>query len=184
MRIKRMDESSQEIGEMVKLISNITEQTNILALNAAIQAASASEAGRGFSMVAEEVRRLTERSADATRQIATLVKGIQTDTNDAAISMEYSTRRALERVQLSDNAGTALSEIDRVSRRLAELIDQISVTTSREAAMATTVADSIQYIFAVTEQTGEGTRTTAAQVRELSRMAEELRRTVVQLKIA
>lgn len=183
-RIKRLGESSQEIGEITELISDITEQTNVLALNAAIQAASAGEAGRGFSVVAEEVQRLAERSADATRQIAALVKAIQTDTQDAVAAMERSTQGVVEGAKLSDNAGTALSEIDRVSRRLAELIEQISTATLREAESANEVAGNIQHIFAVTEQTGEGTRSTAAQVRELSSMAEELRQSVARFKIA
>ncbi|MBV8249406.1 MAG: type IV pili methyl-accepting chemotaxis transducer N-terminal domain-containing protein [Comamonas sp.] len=183
-RIKRLGESSQEIGEITELISDITEQTNVLALNAAIQAASAGEAGRGFSVVAEEVQRLAERSADATRQIAALVKAIQTDTQDAVAAMERSTQGVVEGARLSDSAGTALSEIDSVSRRLAELIEQISNSTSREANLANGVAENIQHIFAVTEQTGEGTRTTAQQVRELSHMAEELRQSVSRFKIA
>jgi len=183
-RIKRLGESSQEIGEMTELISDITEQTNVLALNAAIQAASAGEAGRGFSVVAEEVQRLAERSADATRQIAALVRAIQTDTQDAVGAMERSTQGVVEGAKLSDNAGTALSEIDQVSRRLAELIEQISDATSREANLANEVAGDIQHIFAVTEQTGEGTRSTAAQVRELSQMAEELRQSVARFRIA
>jgi twitching motility protein PilJ len=183
-RIKRLGESSQEIGEITELISDITEQTNVLALNAAIQAASAGEAGRGFSVVAEEVQRLAERSADATRQIAALVKAIQTDTQDAVAAMERSTQGVVEGAKLSDNAGTALSEIDRVSRRLAELIEQISSSTSREADSANEVAGNIQHIFAVTEQTGEGTRSTAQQVRELSIMAEDLRQSVARFKIA
>ncbi|AIJ48915.1 chemotaxis protein [Comamonas testosteroni TK102] len=183
-RIKRLGESSQEIGEITELISDITEQTNVLALNAAIQAASAGEAGRGFSVVAEEVQRLAERSADATRQIAALVKAIQADTQDAVAAMERSTQGVVEGARLSDSAGTALSEIDSVSRRLAELIEQISHSTSREANMANGVAENIQHIFAVTEQTGEGTRTTAQQVRELSHMAEELRQSVSRFKIA
>ncbi len=183
-RIKRLGESSQEIGEITELISDITEQTNVLALNAAIQAASAGEAGRGFSVVAEEVQRLAERSGDATRQISALVKAIQTDTQDAVAAMERSTQGVVEGAKLSDSAGTALSEIDRVSRRLADLIEQISNSATREAASANVVADNIQHIFAVTEQTGEGTRSTAQQVRELSRMAEELRQSVSRFKIA
>ena len=183
-RIKRLGESSQEIGEITELISDITEQTNVLALNAAIQAASAGEAGRGFSVVAEEVQRLAERSGDATKQIAALVKTIQTDTQDAVAAMERSTRGVVEGAALSDNAGAALSEIDRVSRRLSDLIEEISRAASKEAQSANVVAANIQHIFAVTEQTGAGTRATADQVRELNRMAEELRQSVSRFKIA
>jgi twitching motility protein PilJ len=182
-RIKRLGESSQEIGEITELISDITEQTNVLALNAAIQAASAGEAGRGFSVVAEEVQRLAERSGDATRQIAALVKTIQTDTQDAVGAMERSTQGVVEGARLSDAAGTALGEIDRVSRQLAELIAQISNQALSEARSANVVAANIQHIFAVTEQTGEGTRSTAQMVRELSRTAEELKQSVARFKI-
>ena len=182
-RIKRLGESSQEIGEITELISDITEQTNVLALNAAIQAASAGEAGRGFSVVAEEVQRLAERSGDATKQIAALVKTIQTDTQDAVAAMERSTQGVVEGAKLSDNAGTALGEIDRVSRQLADLIEQISTQASREAESANVVAGNIQHIFAVTEQTGEGTRSTAQLVRELSKTAEELKQSVSRFKI-
>jgi len=182
-RIKRLGESSQEIGEITELISDITEQTNVLALNAAIQAASAGEAGRGFSVVAEEVQRLAERSGDATRQIAALVKTIQTDTQDAVGAMERSTQGVVEGARLSDAAGTALGEIDRVSRQLADLIAQISTQALSEAQSANVVAANIQHIFAVTEQTGEGTRSTAQMVRELSRTAEELKQSVARFKI-
>ncbi len=183
-RLKRLGESSQEIGEITELISEITEQTNVLALNAAIQAASAGEAGRGFSVVAEEVQRLAERSADATRQIAALVKAIQTDTQDAIGAMERSAQGVVAGAKLSDNAGTALSEIDRVSRRMAEQIEKISDAALREAGLANGVADNIQHIFAVTEETVEGTRANASQVRELSRTSQELRQSVARFKIA
>jgi twitching motility protein PilJ len=183
-RIKRLGESSQEIGEITELISDITEQTNVLALNAAIQAASAGEAGRGFSVVAEEVQRLAERSADATRQIAALVKAIQTDTQDAVAAMERSTQGVVESTRLSDAAGSALGDIDRVTRQLADLIERISQQALQEAQSANVVASNIQHIFAVTEQTGEGTRSTAQMVRELSRTAEELKASVSRFKIS
>ena len=183
-RIKRLGESSQEIGEITELISDITEQTNVLALNAAIQAASAGEAGRGFSVVAEEVQRLAERSADATRQIAALVKTIQTDTQDAVGAMERSTQGVVEGTRLSDAAGTALGEIDRVTHQLTDLVTQISQQSLSEAQSANVVAANIQHIFAVTEQTSEGTRSTAQMVRELSRTAEELKQSVSRFKIA
>jgi twitching motility protein PilJ len=183
-RIKRLGESSQEIGEITELISDITEQTNVLALNAAIQAASAGEAGRGFSVVAEEVQRLAERSGDATRQIAAIVRTIQTDTQDAVAAMERSTQGVVEGARLSDAAGSALADIDRVTRQLSELIVQISEQASREAESANVVAANIQHIFAVTEQTGEGTRSTAQMVRELSRTAEDLKASVARFKVA
>jgi twitching motility protein PilJ len=183
-RIKRLGESSQEIGEITELIADITEQTHVLALNAAIQAASAGEAGRGFSVVAEEVQRLAERSAEATRQIAQLVKGIQGDTQEAVAAMERSTAGVVDGARRSDTAGTALAEIDRVSRRLAELIEEIARTADREAEVAHRVAGNIEHILAVTEQTGEGTRSTAALVRELARVADELRQAVTRFTIA
>ena len=182
-RIKRLGESSQEIGEITELISDITEQTNVLALNAAIQAASAGEAGRGFSVVAEEVQRLAERSGDATRRIAALVKTIQTDTQDAVAAMERSTLGVVQGTKLSDAAGHALEEINEVSRRLDELIARISESAVNEARSANDVASNIQHIFAVTEQTGEGTRSTAQMVHELSRSAEALKQSVSRFKV-
>jgi twitching motility protein PilJ len=183
-RIKRLGESSQEIGEITELIGDITEQTNVLALNAAIQAASAGEAGRGFSVVAEEVQRLAERSGDATRQIAAIVRTIQTDTQDAVSAMERSTQGVVEGARLSDAAGAALGDIDRVTRELSELIERISGEALREASNANEVANNIQHIFAVTEQTSDGTRSTAHMVRELARSAEELRASVARFKVA
>ncbi|MCX7893382.1 MAG: methyl-accepting chemotaxis protein [Burkholderiales bacterium] len=182
-RIKRLGESSQEIGEIVELISDITEQTNVLALNAAIQAASAGEAGRGFTVVAEEVQRLAERSGEATKQIAAIVKTIQTDTQDAVAAMEKSTQGVVEGAKLSDAAGQALAEIGEVSRRLAQLIEEISVTAQAQAQAAGTVATSMQDILNITKQTTEGTKQTAVSIGQLARLAQELKGSVANFKI-
>jgi twitching motility protein PilJ len=182
-RIKRLGESSQEIGEIVELISDITEQTNVLALNAAIQAASAGDAGRGFTVVAEEVQRLAERSAEATKQITAIVKTIQTDTQDAVSAMEKSTQGVVEGAKLSDAAGQALTEIGQVSRDLAELIQNISTSTQTQANSATQVAKSMQDILRVTEQTTAGTQRTAAAVDELTALASELKGSVAGFKV-
>lgn len=183
-RIKRLGESSQEIGEITELISDITEQTNVLALNAAIQAASAGEAGRGFSVVAEEVQRLAERSAEATKQIGALVRTIQTDTHDAVAAMEKSTQGVVEGAKLSDAAGAALSDIRRVSNQLAELIQSISSATEQQATSASGVAKNIQNILMVTEHTQEGTQQTAHSIKELSKLAEELKNSVSRFRVA
>jgi len=183
-RIKRLGESSQEIGEITELISDITEQTNVLALNAAIQAASAGEAGRGFSVVAEEVQRLAERSGAATKQIGALVRTIQTDTHDAVAAMEKSTQGVVAGAKLSDAAGTALAEISSVSNRLAELIQSISAATELQATSANGVAHNIQNILSVTEQTQQGTQQTAQSIRELSKLAEELKNSVSRFRVA
>ena len=182
-RIKRLGESSQEIGEIVELISDITEQTNVLALNAAIQAASAGDAGRGFTVVAEEVQRLAERSGEATKQIAAIVKTIQTDTQDAVSAMEQSTQGVVEGAKLSDAAGQALSEIGQVSRNLADLIQDISSATQNQAESATRVATLMQDILQVTEQTTAGTQRTAEAVDELTALASELKGSVAGFKV-
>ncbi|TDK67185.1 methyl-accepting chemotaxis protein [Sapientia aquatica] len=183
-RIKRLGESSQEIGEITELISDITEQTNVLALNAAIQAASAGEAGRGFSVVAEEVQRLAERSAEATKQIGALVKTIQTDTHDAVSAMEKSTQGVVEGAKLSDAAGTALAEIRRISNQLADLIQGISHSTEQQATSANGVAQNIQHILEITEQTQSGTQQTAQSIRDLSALAQELKNSVSRFRVS
>lgn len=182
-RIKRLGESSQEIGEIVELISDITEQTNVLALNAAIQAASAGEAGRGFTVVAEEVQRLAERSGEATKQIAAIVKTIQTDTQDAVSAMESSTRGVVDGAKLSDNAGQALAEISDVSKRLAGLIEQITQQTQQQSSRATQVAQTMKSILRVTEQTTQGTQETAVSIGQLAELAVELKGSVSGFKV-
>ncbi|MCL2021031.1 MAG: methyl-accepting chemotaxis protein [Betaproteobacteria bacterium] len=183
-RIKRLGESSQEIGEIVELISDITEQTNVLALNAAIQAASAGEAGRGFTVVAEEVQRLAERSAEATKQISALVKTIQTDTQDAVSAMEQSTQGVVEGAKRSDTAGQALAEIGQVSRDLAALIENISGATQEQSHSATQVAKLMQDILHITRQTTVSTNHTARAVDELNALASELKGSVAGFKVS
>jgi twitching motility protein PilJ len=182
-RIKRLGESSQEIGEIVDLISDITEQTNVLALNAAIQAASAGEAGRGFSVVAEEVQRLAERSAEATKQIGALVKTIQGDTHDAVAAMEKSTLGVVEGAKLSDVAGQSLREIEQVSNELAALINSISTSTQVQTDMASEVANVMEEILKITVQTTEGTRLTSNSIGQLNTLAKDLRGSVAGFKL-
>jgi twitching motility protein PilJ len=182
-RIKRLGESSQEIGEIVELISDITEQTNVLALNAAIQAASAGEAGRGFSVVAEEVQRLAERSGEATKQISAIVKTIQADTQDAVSAMEHSTQDVVEGAKLSDAAGQALTEISDVSNSLAGLIERISSDTQSQAQIATLVASSMEGILKITERTTSGTQQTAESIGQLTDLAVELKGSVAGFKV-
>jgi twitching motility protein PilJ len=183
-RIKRLGESSQEIGEIVELISDITEQTNVLALNAAIQAASAGEAGRGFSVVAEEVQRLAERSADATKQIAAIVKTIQSDTQETVAAMEVSTQGVVEGAKLSDTAGQTLAEIGDVSKTLAGLIADISAATQSQAESTAKVAETMQDIKSISAQTSSGTQQTAESIGGMKQLAQDLKSSVSGFKLA
>jgi twitching motility protein PilJ len=182
-RIKRLGESSQEIGEIVDLITDITEQTNVLALNATIQAASAGEAGRGFSVVAEEVQRLAERSAAATRQIATLVRAIQSDTHDAVAAMERSTQNVVAGAGLADTAGQALTEISRVSEDLAQRVATIAGATQAQAGNAAQVAEAMRRILDITGQTTRRTQDTAQAVSDLAELAIDLKASVANFKL-
>ncbi|MDR2244321.1 MAG: methyl-accepting chemotaxis protein [Burkholderiales bacterium] len=182
-RIKRLGESSLEIGEIVGLISDITEQTNVLALNAAIQAAAAGEAGRGFAVVAEEVQRLAERSGEATKQIEAIVKTIQADTQDAISAMERSTSGVVEGTRLSEEAGQALAEIERVSNTLAQLIQGISQQTQAQAKSVEEVRTGIAGILTTTEDTTQGTEQTTISIGQLAQVAAELRAAVSGFKI-
>ncbi len=182
-RIKRLGESSQEIGEIVDLISGITEQTNVLALNAAIQAAAAGEAGRGFSVVAEEVQRLAERSAQAAKRIGVVVKTIQSDTQDAVNAMEASTQGVVQGAARSDAAGNSLAEIEAVSDQLAHLIQNISAATRSQARTAEQVKDNMQDILMVTEQASQRTQRSAESVAQMTVLSDELKISVSGFKL-
>ncbi|HEX2138850.1 MAG TPA: methyl-accepting chemotaxis protein, partial [Woeseiaceae bacterium] len=177
-RIKRLGESSQEIGNIVELINDIAEQTNILALNASIQASMAGEAGRGFAVVADEVQRLAERSTNATKQIEVLVRTIQSDTNEAVVSMERSTTDVVGGALLAENAGAALDEIEQVSNQIASLVQNISGSARHQAGSAADVTRRTAKLKEISDQTGKATSATAAAVSKLSVLASQLRQTV------
>ena len=182
-RIKRLGESSQEIGSIVELINDISEQTNILALNAAIQAASAGEAGRGFAVVADEVQRLAERSSNATKRIESLVQTIQADTNEAVSSMEQTTSEVVAGARLAEDAGTALGEIEKVSSDLSGLIEGISVAAQEQSAAASNITQAMNTIQSITAQTSQGASQTAESIGNLAQLAADLRRSVADFKL-
>ena len=182
-RIKRLGESSQEIGDIVELINDIAEQTNILALNAAIQAAMAGEAGRGFAVVADEVQRLAERSSNATKQIEALVKTIQTDTNEAVISMEQSTAGVVNGARLAQESGEALDQIIKVSDDLSSLIQNISGSARQQSKAAANISETMHVIQEITTQTSAGTNETAASIGNLTALADEMSNSVAGFKL-
>jgi len=182
-RIKRLGESSQEIGDIVSLINDIADQTNILALNAAIQASMAGEAGRGFAVVADEVQRLAERSGGATRQIEALVKTIQSDTHEAVTSMEQTTAEVVRGARLAEDAGVALEEIESVSKNLAALIQNISNAARQQASSAGHISNTMNIIQEITSQTSAGTTATAQSIGKLAAITNELRNSVAGFKL-
>jgi len=182
-RIKRLGESSQEIGSIVELINDISEQTNILALNAAIQAASAGEAGRGFAVVADEVQRLAERASNATKRIETLVQTIQSDTNEAVSSMEQTTSEVVAGARLAEDAGTALGEIEKVSSDLSGLIQGISSAAKQQSSAASNITATMNTIQSITAQTSQGASQTAQSIGNLAQLAADLRRSVADFKL-
>jgi twitching motility protein PilJ len=177
-RIKRLGESSQEIGDIVELINDIADQTNILALNASIQASMAGEAGRGFAVVADEVQRLAERSANATKQIEVLVSTIQSDTNEAVVSMERSTTDVVGGALLAENAGAALGEIEQVSNQIAMLVQNISSSARQQAEAATAVMAIVDRLNKISDETDSSAATTTRFISKLSELAGQLRQSV------
>jgi twitching motility protein PilJ len=182
-RLKRLGESSREIGAMVGLIDDIADQTNVLALNAAIQASMAGEAGRGFAVVADEVQRLAERAGQTTKRIEQLVKTVQADTIEAIESMERSTTGVVSGALLAQGAGTSLAEIETVSRSLANLIESISATSREQSERASAIARTMSAIRTITTQTRAGASTAATSVGKLADLAEALRTSVAGFRL-
>jgi twitching motility protein PilJ len=177
-RIKRLGESSQEISNIVELISDIAEQTNILALNASIQASMAGEAGRGFAVVADEVQRLAERAANATKQIEVLVRTIQTDTNEAVVSMERSTTDVVGGALLAENAGAALLEIEQVSNQIASLVQNISASARGQSSASQNIARNMQVLREISAQSADSTSATSQSIAKLADLAAALRKSI------
>ncbi|HEY2678486.1 MAG TPA: methyl-accepting chemotaxis protein [Steroidobacteraceae bacterium] len=182
-RIKRLGESSQEIGNIVELINDIAEQTNILALNASIQASMAGEAGRGFAVVADEVQRLAERAANATKQIEVLVRTIQTDTNEAVVSMERSTTDVVGGALLAENAGAALEEIEQVSNQIASLVQNISASARQQAAASGNISKNMQVVREISSQTAEGSTATSTSIAKLAALSAQLRKSAAGFRL-
>jgi twitching motility protein PilJ len=182
-RIKRLGESSQEIGNIVELINDIAEQTNILALNASIQASMAGEAGRGFAVVADEVQRLAERAANATKQIEVLVRTIQTDTNEAVVSMERSTTDVVGGALLAENAGAALEEIEQVSNQIASLVQNISASARQQAAASGNISKNMQVVREISSQTAEGSTATSTSIGKLAALSAQLRKSAAGFRL-
>lgn len=182
-RITRLGRSSEEIGKIVQLIGDIADRTSILALNASIQAAAAGDAGRGFAVVAEEVERLAERSTEATRQIATLTRTIQSETQEAVASMQAATTEVVAGTKLAREAGDTLQEIQKVSDRLAELIQSISLAAKQQARGSETIALAMNDIADVTQQTAAGTKQAAVSISSLAMLADNLRNSVSTFKL-
>ena len=182
-RIKRLGESSQEIGNIVELISDIAEQTNILALNASIQASMAGEAGRGFAVVADEVQRLAERAANATKQIEVLVRTIQTDTNEAVVSMERSTTDVVGGALLAENAGAALQEIEQVSNQIASLVQNISASARGQSSAAQNIARNMQVLREISAQSADSTSATSQAIVKLADLSAALRKSITGFRL-
>ena len=183
-RIKALGDRSLEISEIVNVINDITEQTNLLALNAAIEAARAGEAGRGFAVVADEVRKLAEHSRNATKDIAALIKAIQAETNDAVVVMEEGTKEVEIGAKLADQAGKALEAISNVVRQSAELVQEISLASKQQVRGTEGVANAMQIISNITRQTSQGARQTARTVEQLVHMSEQLNEALSQFRIS
>jgi len=182
-RIKRLGESSQRIGDIVALIDDIAEQTNILSLNAAIQASMAGEAGRGFAVVSDEVQSLAERSTEATKKIGELVTTIQNDTNDAVLSMEKATQQVVAGTRVADSAGGALAEIEKVSKNLSGLVEQISVGSNQQADVVTKVSEQVSEVSDSSTDTSRKAQESANSIAKLLELAKELESSVSRFKL-
>ncbi|MFI5272468.1 MAG: methyl-accepting chemotaxis protein [Ktedonobacterales bacterium] len=177
-KMKRLGESAQDIGEIVQMVSDFANQTNILALNATIEATRAGEHGRGFAIVAHEIRNLANNSAEATKSIQARVRAIQSDTNGVVITTEHSMQQIVLQSELATQAGAALEAVDSVTRRIAAAIGEMSETATHQAGVAVSVAQEMGSIAQITAHTRDGMTATGASMDQLVELAHSLLRSI------
>jgi methyl-accepting chemotaxis protein len=172
--VQALGKSSDQIGEIVQVIDDIADQTNLLALNAAIEAARAGEQGRGFAVVADEVRKLAERTTKATKEIASMIKQIQKDTNGAVESMQLGTKEVERGQELADKAGQSLSEIISGAEEVVDIITQVAAASQQQSSAAAEISKSIEGISAVTQESAAGVQQIAKAAEDLSQLTTNL----------
>jgi methyl-accepting chemotaxis protein len=172
--VQELGRSSDQIGEIIGVIDDIAAQTNLLALNAAIEAARAGEQGRGFAVVADEVRKLAERTTKATKEIAGMIKKIQADTKGAVVSMEEGTREVDDGITLADKAGASLLEIVGISQKVTDMVAQIAAASEEQSSASEQISKNVEAISAVTGETAQGVQQIARASEDLNRLTENL----------
>lgn len=181
--VETLGQSSNQIGEIVQVIDDIADQTNLLALNAAIEAARAGEQGRGFAVVADEVRKLAERTTKATKEIATMIKQIQQDTEDAVNSMTEGTREVESGKELANKAGKALNQIIDATNKVSDIIAQVAVAADQQSRASDDISKNIEAITTVTQETSAGIGQIAQATEDLSQLTNRLQDLVTRFKL-
>jgi methyl-accepting chemotaxis protein len=181
--VRALGKSSDQIGEIIGVIDDIADQTNLLALNAAIEAARAGEQGRGFAVVADEVRKLAERTTKATKEIAGMIKQIQSETIGAVSAMEEGTKEVENGKMLADKAGISLREIVDVSQKVTDMVAQIAAASEQQSSASEQISKNVEAISSVTGQTASGTQQIARAAEDLNRLTENLQQLVGRFKL-
>lgn len=181
--VSELGKKGEQIGEIISVINDIADQTNLLALNAAIEAARAGEHGRGFAVVADEVRKLAERTTTATEEVGKSIREIQHETGTAVTQIQAGTERVSKGVELANSAGDALSTIVDSSKNVQSMVQSIAAASEEQSAATSQIARSIEQIDAVTRESLEGARQAAQAAGQLSSQAEGLQAIVAQFKI-
>ena len=172
--IAALEQKSAEISAIVSVIRDIAGQTNLLALNAAIEAARAGEQGRGFAVVADEVRKLSERTGESTREIAGMIASIQSGTRSAVASMETGVRQVGQGVTLANRAGQSITGIKISAAGVVHAVSEISLALKEQSAASNEVAINVARITEMSEENSEATRQTAEATQRLAVLAGSL----------